>query len=70
MASLGPSGFIAAVEVLILSWSYIPCAACSELNEADRFLVKLEVPGLGERREAKTLCGPEARTALSRSMCE
>jgi hypothetical protein len=69
MASLAPSGFIAAVEVLILSCSYIPCAVCSEFNETDRSLVKLEVPGLGERRGAKTLCEPEARTALSRSMC-
>lgn len=52
----------------MLSCSYRPCAASAEAREAARFLVKLELPGLGDRLGAKTPCGSPTLTALSRSM--
>ncbi len=68
IASLEDSGFIADPDVLMLSCSYKPWLCSAEVREAARFLVKLELPGLGDRRGAKTPCGPPTLTALSRSM--
>lgn len=68
IASLEDSGFIAGPDVLMLSCSYNPWLWSTEVREAARFLVKLELPGLGDRRGAKTPCGPPTLTALSRSM--